>query len=75
MLNGKVVLAIVIAIVIVLALSKDYPHPDDYTRQTFDTSGLKPFAKFCLCLSRYLCEEFFCVFVFISILPVIVTMK
>ena len=59
LLNGKVVLAIVIALVIVLALSKDYPHPEDYTRQTFDTSGLKPFAKFCLCLSRCLCEECF----------------
>ena len=27
------------------SLSKDYPHPDNHTRQTTDTPGFKPFTK------------------------------
>ena len=31
--------------VVTNSLSKDYPHPDDHTRQTTDTPGFKPFTK------------------------------
>ena len=32
--------------------SKDYPHPDDHTRQKFNTPGFKPFITIVICISR-----------------------
>ena len=45
--------------------SKDYPHPDDHTRQTFDTPGFKPFTMLdnvdkCICFEcAYACDTNF----------------
>ena len=42
------------------SLSKDYPHPDDHTRQTTDTPGFQPFTNIFDLVKYFKVQKYIC---------------